>query len=99
MANRDEVIEEVVKEFDFGKVHKALVAVEWKWSMGEEPMGVPTRDQIEKEARDLLKRAWDSKREWRTGGFVAYYVEEGDGELPCLGLYFRLEIAEADVQP
>lgn len=45
-----EVIDEILDEFDFERVHKVMVALNWEWC-GE----VPTIAELRREARRLLR--------------------------------------------
>jgi hypothetical protein len=80
--NRQEQIDDIMDHFDFEKVHKAMVALEWVWhnsSTGRSE--VPERWEIRKRARTLLHNAMDvaekasrpMKGGWivGTGGFIA----------------------------
>jgi hypothetical protein len=72
------MIEEIMEEFDFDKVYKAMDALDWKWR-GQ----IPSIEDLEKEAERLLRgaaksRLGDFKRShWElgiingTGGFQA----------------------------
>ena len=100
---RDEVVAEVLADFDFDKVHKAMVAVEWKW--GLEPGRIPTRDELVACARGLLERIWDRGGEARLGGFVAGRWKEDAAEAVRFdekgrlrtveGLYLRFVVEHA----
>ena len=67
---------ELLKNFDFKKVHKAMLALEWEWRMGDSTYGIPSKKTIKETARRLLKEAFDRKTTIGTGGFTASY----DGE-------------------
>ena len=67
---------ELLKDFDFKKVHKAMLALEWEWRMGDSTYGIPSKKTIKETARRLLKEAFDRKATIGTGGFTASY----DGE-------------------
>ncbi|MGA9651945.1 hypothetical protein [Pedobacter sp.] len=80
------------ESFDFKLVHKAMLAVEWKWSFGTdkygiENYGIPTLDTIKQHAARLLKEAYDKDCSISTGGFSAGW---DSGELYLL---FQLESA------
>lgn len=95
-------IDEVLRDFDFDKVHKAMVAVEWKWSVCGP--AVPTREQLVAQARELLESAVRDNGMWRTGGLSAwcYATDKNDSEYERgvqfqIGLSFTFETSEVDV--
>lgn len=47
-------IDEVMDNFNFDRAKKAIDALDWKWTMPN-GMRLPTKDEIMKEARELLK--------------------------------------------
>lgn len=87
-------IANVLSGFDFDKVHKAMVAVDWKWGK-DDGVGLetPTVAGLVKTARWLLELACKEKATVRTGGFHAWY-DEGTGIE--FGLMFVLESNDAD---
>lgn len=65
-----ELIDEILDEFDFGYVHKAMVALNWEWHSID---GVPTVGDLRRKARELLNDLKNSKNVVvGTGGFYAY---------------------------
>lgn len=67
---RDEQIEKIISSFDWKIVHKAMTAVNWRWSTCE--YGVPKIGDLVNIAIMLLKDAWDNGcSSVRTGGFEA----------------------------
>lgn len=67
---------QVLKEFDFEKVHKAMIATNWHWVFGydedkNEIKGVPTVDTLKNRAIILLRDAYKSGNSHSTGGFMA----------------------------
>ena len=83
---QQELIDEILDQFDFEKVKEVMDALDWKWAMGPEPH-VPDIPELRKKARKLL---WDLVRSnsvmIKTGGFVVEKDYEGTLEL-------RFEIA------
>jgi len=78
--NVEDQINEIMDWFDFSRVHRTMIAVNWKW-INE----VPTEGEIRKKARELLKQLVQTKCiVVGTGGLEAYQV---DGQL---GLRFVL---------
>lgn len=66
----DEQIETIMDYFDFHKVHKAMIALEWKWfSEGD----VPSVPKLRQQARNLLRLAAKQGADnlYATGGFEA----------------------------
>jgi hypothetical protein len=89
MKTKQEHIDEVMDQFNFGKVAKAMKYLDWKWVLAEE--GVPQEWELRQEARRLLNLAYDGAFEFNvspytteTGGFEATYSKEYDD----LGLKF-----------
>lgn len=73
-----EKIEQIMENFDFEKVHKVMVALEWEWYLGTwGGFGIPSVGAIQKAARRLLSEAWTNKTTVSTGGFSAEY-DDGD---------------------
>ena len=65
----EEIIEDILDEFDFGKVQKAMELLEWTWG---HPPEYPSIGELRKAARNLLK--WLIPHEsggTGTGGFHA----------------------------
>jgi hypothetical protein len=71
-------VDRVIESFNFDKVHKAMVALNWTWRNE----GVPTIKQLKETARKLLKDS--SENEFgniMTGGFKAEYHKDGEFSL------------------
>jgi hypothetical protein len=85
---------EIIADFDFEKVHKAMVAVDWKYSL---PVPhIPDVDELKQIAEMLLDRVLLSgSGSARTGGFEAWLGDE-EGQ-PIAGLKFWLERTESYV--
>jgi hypothetical protein len=83
MATEQEMIDEIMDCFEFEKVHKTMVALDWKWVSCKE---VPELHEIKKAAREHLKRAIAEGTSW-SGGFRATY----DGNINVLELMFVVE--------
>jgi len=86
----ESVAGEILKSFDFKSVHKAMVALNWCWSFGEDEegfsrMGIPDLDYIKRSAYKKLKHAYETKHSISSGGFTAGW----DGDV--LYLVFTLE--------
>ena len=68
---------EIHEQFNWERLHKAMMAVNWCWSLGtdkfgKDNMGVPSIETIKNHAYALLKEAYDlEKGGISTGGFSA----------------------------
>jgi hypothetical protein len=83
-----EILDEILDEFDFEKVHKAMVALNWKWVDG-----VPTIGDLRRTARELLNDLVRGElRGVGTGGLCAY-MENG-----LIGLRFEVTNWEVEVE-
>ena len=70
----EEWVEDIMQEFDFWKVHKAMKLLKWKW-VG---VGVPDIYEIKKNARYVMSRAHEVKSgRIATGGFEAEVTKHG----------------------
>lgn len=95
MSSKQELIDEVMDNFDFSKVAKVMKATDWVWVTTQ--YEVPEESEIRKRVRELLNVAYDGairKEEdylIGTGGFEATYA------LDCklLSLKFILSSWEA----
>ena len=82
-----EKIDGVMDEFDFERVHRAMMALNWKWFTSYAEDRIPTIAEIRREARRLLKDVILSNEDYiihSTGGFKAF-KDNGD-----IGLEFIL---------
>jgi hypothetical protein len=66
-------MDEIMDSFDFDKVNKMMCAVNWKWATTED--GVPSKYELRKEARRLMRCAINGE-DCATGGFRAW-VKDG----------------------
>ena len=72
----EQMIAEVMEDFDFEKVHKVMVLLDWKWYIGNDEQAVPSVYRMMKEAERLLRDCaqYYGDREFHacgTGGFMA----------------------------
>jgi hypothetical protein len=76
-------IEDILDEFNFEKVHKAMEALDWTWH----DSGVPTIAELRRSARRLLNKVaeHDGDIEMSGGGFQVQ-KEYGD-----IGLFFYID--------
>ena len=64
----EEIIEDILDEFDFYKVEKAMAALNWTWA----GQGYPTIGEMRKTARGLMRDLIKMKDgAVSTGGFLA----------------------------
>lgn len=92
---RDELINEVMRGFNFGRLHDAMLHVGWAWSSAGN--NVPTEDQLKEKARALLTEAWTKQATIRTGGFSASFIPADGDETGELQLLFIFERGYADL--
>lgn len=85
------MIEEILDEFDFEKVHRVMLALNWKW---HDAKGVPAIADLRRMARSLLKQVVESKglHSVGSGGFTAY-MHHG-----LLGLRFEISSYEIELE-
>ena len=87
----DFLANQINKHFDWGKVHKAMIATDWHWVLGQDEFGndnrgIPDIKTIKNTAYALLKSAYEAEKgSIGTGGFTAGW---DNGELY---LVFTLE--------
>ena len=88
-----EKIESVMNQFDFEKVQSVMEDLDWKWSGTK--FGVPTVEEMKREAERLLIDAVQEETSCSTGGFRAVYESTGAADPdPYIGLEFILEERE-----
>lgn len=93
-----DLIETIIKHFDFDRVHEALTALKWQWWDGEGSGKVPTVEQLRRKARQLLQQVADDKKisVIGTGGLYAKkYINNEDPDDDGLELQFVVEKSEA----
>lgn len=95
----DKMIDEIMEEFNFARVHKAMVALDWKWAFIENK--IPSIESLRKESERLLRDAADVRldmfvgEDWKspiicsTGGFSASaWCDEDKTKITRLELEF-----------
>lgn len=77
---------EILEWFDFEKVHRTMVALNWTWSTmsGSE---IPSIEEIKRTARSLCSDSYENKTNIASGGLWAKYNEKRDE----LTLEFKVE--------
>lgn len=69
-------IDKIMDWFDFSKVHRTMVALNWKWVSAED--GIPTEPEIREMARRLMEDSINQKVSIGTGGFRVHYDKKDD---------------------
>jgi hypothetical protein len=67
----EDMIDEIMEEFDFARVRKAMVALDWKW--GGSDYRIPNIDELREAAEERLRDAV----ELRLGGYRDEHHEVG----------------------
>lgn len=91
-------IEDIIRDFNFEKVHRVMEMLNWKWAATS--YGVPTIEELKGEARRLLVEAATEETQVATGGFRAVYEKSQDCAFdpdPYIGLEFIVEECEGFV--
>jgi hypothetical protein len=84
-----EHIDDVMDHFDFERVHKTMVALDWVWLRAEN--GIPEPWELRKAARRMLKEVWRTDSGTiATGGFRAEAMHDEDEE----SLTLTFEVAQ-----
>ena len=82
-------IKDILKNFDFERVHSIMKMLDWKWAMVKHDDGIPSVDELKAEAKRLLIDAATEKTQIATGGFRAVYEADGArDDDPYIGLEF-----------
>lgn len=59
MKSKQEMIDDIMDNFDFNKVAKCMKALNWKWHDVDGSVNVPEEHHIRKEARKLMNSVKD----------------------------------------
>lgn len=97
------IIDEIMDNFNFHKVHKVMKCLNWKWTFSEN--GVPEIYELKEEARRLLNECLYSiikhgEDSWSiaTGGFRVHATNYKDAEVGDddfhIGLSLSFEVEE-----
>jgi len=83
---------EILRHFDFEKVHKVMVALKWEWLLGHDGgksiMGIPSVRHLQGTALELISTCYENKSGTvSTGGFMAFYDKKED----VIELSFNIE--------
>ena len=101
MKSKNEMIDNIMDNFDFGRVAKTMEALEWKW---HDVKGIPEEYDIRKAARKLLKSVPDTliKDNYYTGTgglYVQAWYESTDlvlMELTFVVADWRVDVNDED---
>ena len=93
VATEYEKIQYIMKHFDFEKIQSVMSYLDWK--QVNTLYGVPTVDELKKEAKRLLVEAVCGKSTISSGGLRAVYIaDDADDQDPYIGLEFIAEDCE-----
>lgn len=53
----DKMVTAVMEDFDFDRVHRVMVNLDWKWDIGNGEMTAPSSYRLTKKAEGLLRDA------------------------------------------
>lgn len=98
----DRMVDEILEEFNFNKVRKAMWHLDWKWATAKD--GIPTIEELKETAERLLRQAaecrllkeygsvdWGTPILSSTGGFEATaWCDETKTRITGLQLQFVL---------
>ncbi len=81
---KQELIDEVIDNFDFKIVHGVMTVMNWEWIRNGQK-SVPTIEELKAEANFLLEQSIINNMSYTCGGLLSSYKEG------VLGLKFVLE--------
>jgi hypothetical protein len=97
----NQMVDEIMDEFNFAQVFRAMDALEWKWATVNGGKGTPSIDHLRETAERLLRSAAESRLDrfkdehWElgiinaTGGFQATaYCDKDKTKITSLNLQF-----------
>jgi hypothetical protein len=89
-SEHESMIDTIIDEFNFERVHIAMTALDWQWKTTEgNGYAVPTMPKLKAMARRLLNESIKEKVVG-SGGFVATYHAEDKDEIEYFQLKFVL---------
>lgn len=93
------MIKQTLSEFDFGKVHKVMIHLKWRWHN----KGVPTIDQLQETAKKhcvsaIVECKEGNHKEFRisSGGFTATYYAKTEEDEAIVFLDFVVEESNSE---
>lgn len=97
MKTKSEMIDNIMDNFDFGRVAKCMEVLEWRWCDVE---GIPQESDIRQFARKYMRSIKDTctsdRYSFSAGGFVVTAWYE-DGKLDAMELSFVVADWDAGV--
>ena len=82
-------IDNIMRDFDFGKVRRIMEVLDWKWARTLSEGGIPTISDLRAEAKRLLVEAATEHSTISTGGLRAVYMRDDEwDDDPYIGLEF-----------
>jgi len=69
----EEAINQIMDQFNFARVHRAMTILDWKWDFGKDELRVPEEYELRRRARELLRGAAETEAGYfiSSGGFKA----------------------------
>ena len=75
--SREALVYRIVNFVDFDRIHTAMKALDWKWW----DCGIPSAEQIKEEVIRRLRKAFDEKEGFFSGGiYIKYLPKDEDGD-------------------
>lgn len=96
---RERMMDAVIDEFDFEKVHRAMEALDWLWmTTRNDGFEIPSIPRLKATARELMRtayRCWNkfgySHGEAGSGGLMATFIEADEEGDATFNLSFVIE--------
>ena len=93
------IISKILDGVDFERIHKMMVAVDWRWYDRSNTLIVPSIDMIQKNVYDLVHRELHRFKYKRdepyyiaTGGIYVEYISDLELDwYECINISFKLE--------
>lgn len=78
--NYKDLIQPVLNQFNFEKVHTMMNAANWQWIDAQNGSGIPSVDEMKRKAKDLLTHVVHNERYFYSaqGGFAAERINESN---------------------
>lgn len=112
IATLEDMIDEIIEHFDFGKVQTAMAALDWKWGSTQGGPSLPTTKELKKAARERLEDAakarlgdyestyWEIPIVSSSGGFEARaWCNESKTQIVILDLAFKVATWDCSLEP
>lgn len=76
---RAKLLERAIRDYDFERVKRVMVFLDWKWFQGDGRPRVPDLDEMERVVRNLASTVDGGCEIAGTGGFEVRRVHKMDG--------------------